>query len=167
MPYIMVVFDEFAELNPHEVPNRKSRDGEPPTSYEIRTSIHAKVSRLLRLARASGIHLVIATQRPDANALPGQLKGNIPVTIAFRTRNRLNSQILLESDTAGELPSVAGRAILQIGAEEQQCQVMYMSPQYARELLLRVHNPLNVRSTPLPDPEELIIEKGEMDPDLL
>jgi DNA segregation ATPase FtsK/SpoIIIE-like protein len=114
------------------------------------------------LARATGIHLVIATQRPDANALPGQLKGNIPVTIAFRTRNRLNSQILLESDSAGELPSIAGRAILQIGADEQQCQVMYMSPGKAKELLEDgVEEKKVVSSNSTPEPQE------EVDPDLL
>jgi S-DNA-T family DNA segregation ATPase FtsK/SpoIIIE len=169
MPFIMVVFDEFAELNPHEVPNRKSKPGEPPTSYEIRTEIHAKVSRLLRLARATGIHFVIATQRPDANALPGQLKGNIPMTIAFRTRNKLNSQILLESDSAGELPSIAGRAILQHGSDEQEIQVMYMSPQTARELLSRIH-PSQMNSRLLSTPTFKPIEEPqteEIDPDLL
>lgn len=138
LPYIVVVFDEFAELNPDEAPNKKSKAGDPPTERELREGIHSKVSRLLRLARAVGIHLIIATQRPDAKALPGQLKANIPATVAFSVRNKINSQILLDTDSAAELDPIVGRGILKINNNEEQVQVLYCPPDLTKELLADV-----------------------------
>jgi S-DNA-T family DNA segregation ATPase FtsK/SpoIIIE len=131
LPFVVVVFDEFAELNPEEVPKKDPEK-------EMREKIHAKVSRLLRLARAVGIHIIIATQRPDAKALPGQLKANIPVTVAFPTRNKINSQILLDTDSASELDPILGRAILKTNNIEEQVQVMYCPPELTQELLLDI-----------------------------
>jgi DNA segregation ATPase FtsK/SpoIIIE-like protein len=63
------------------------------------------------LGRAVGIHLVVCTQRPDAEAVPGQLKANLAGTVAFRVRAQVNSLILLENDRAALLPRRPGRAI--------------------------------------------------------
>ena len=63
------------------------------------------------MGRAVGIHLVVCTQRPDAEAAPGQLKANLAGTVAFRVRAQVNSLILLENDRAALLPHRPGRAI--------------------------------------------------------
>jgi S-DNA-T family DNA segregation ATPase FtsK/SpoIIIE len=69
------------------------------------------VGEIARLGRAVGVHLILCTQRPDAEAVPGQLKANLAGTIAFRVRSEVNSHILLESDGAALLPHHPGRAI--------------------------------------------------------
>ncbi|MHB8571733.1 MAG: hypothetical protein ACYDAY_02080 [Candidatus Dormibacteria bacterium] len=72
------------------------------------------MSRLVeigRLGRAAGVHLIVCTQRPDADVVPGQLKANLGGTVAFRTRNAVNAEILVESDRPARLPHIPGRAI--------------------------------------------------------
>ena len=66
------------------------------------------LASLCRLGRSLGIHFVGATQRPDAGVLPGQIKANIPATVAFKVREPLNSRILLgeENSSAATLPPV-------------------------------------------------------------
>lgn len=161
LPYIVLCIDEFAELSPEEVGKdeiaqappeyaplltelglfdpKRAKEGQGVTVKlkELLTMIHSKVSRLLRLARAVGIHIILATQRPDAKVLPGQSKQNIPTTVAFKVRNRINSQILLDSDSAAVNipPGVAGRCIFQIGHLETEVQVPYLSTKEARGLL--------------------------------
>jgi len=83
MPPIVVVVDEFADLMMTSADNRSER----------------AVVRLAQKARAVGIHLVLATQRPSADVVTGLLKANIATRIAFLAASRVNSQIVL--DTAG------------------------------------------------------------------
>lgn len=150
LPYIVLGIDEYAELCPEDV--GKDERWECPDKHvatlmgldlldakgkvkakDLMTEVHSKTSRLLRLARALGIHLILATQRPDAKVLPGQSKQNIPATVAFRVRNKVNSQILLDSDSAATLPpGTPGRAILQMGSIETEVQVPYLSTKEAR-----------------------------------
>ena len=72
----------------------------------------AALASLCRLGRSLGIHVVGATQRPDAGVLPGQIKANIPATVAFKVREPLNSRILLGEETT--LPPVPRRGIWQL-----------------------------------------------------
>lgn len=152
LPNVIVVFDEFAEINPSEGSKRKDAqwgtddNGKSISQSDYRHELQAKVSRILRLARATGIHFIIATQRPDKDALPGQLKGNIPITIAFRVRNQVNSEILLDTDSAYKLDSTPGRAILKIGAGEKEIQVMNMPLRKARELLHETYGVFEVET---------------------
>jgi len=197
LPYIVLCIDEFAELSPEEVgkdeidsappefapllielglfdPSRaKKGQGVTVKLKDLLTMIHSKVSRLLRLARAVGIHVILATQRPDAKVLPGQSKQNIPSTVAFKVRNRINSQILLDSDSAAVNipPGVAGRCIFQIGHIETEVQVPYLSTKEARVLLEELAEDLMakkleeaIKGTPIQYHLNLIEKEGTVIP---
>ena len=102
-PRILVV-DELAELTVREL-------GAAPAAVAAQKAATGRLAEIARLGRAVGIHLILCTQRPDAEAVPGQLKANLAGTVAFRVRSEVNSHILLESDRAALLPHHPGRAI--------------------------------------------------------
>ncbi len=86
MPYIVVFIDEFADLI-----MTAGREIENP------------LARLAQLARAVGIHLVIATQRPTTNIITGVIKANFPARIAFRVTSGVDSKTILDSTGANQL----------------------------------------------------------------
>lgn len=89
---MVVVIDELAEL-------QDSKD------------CLAAIETVARLGRAAGVHLVLCTQRPDKRALPGSIKANVPAVLAFRCVNGVNSRILLDDDSACEIPTRPGAAV--------------------------------------------------------
>lgn len=86
LPYIVLVVDEFADLI-------------MTAGKEIETPI----ARLAQLARAIGIHLIIATQRPSVNIITGTIKANFPARIAFRVTSKIDSRTILDSGGADQL----------------------------------------------------------------
>jgi hypothetical protein len=106
MPRWVVVCDELSRLTIGNAGESKEQRG-------IRERTTALLCDIARLGRAAGVHLVVCIQRPDADAVPGQLKANLAGTVAFRVRNEANSRILLDCDRAALLPSHHGRAIWQ------------------------------------------------------
>jgi DNA segregation ATPase FtsK/SpoIIIE, S-DNA-T family len=86
MPYIVVIIDEFADLI-----MTAGREVETP------------LARLAQLARAIGIHLVIATQRPTTNIITGVIKANFPARIAFRVSSMIDSRTILDCPGANQL----------------------------------------------------------------
>lgn len=91
------------------------------------------INELLRMARAVGIHIILATQRPDREVLPGALKANISATVCFKTRNHVNSEILLDHKGAEDLRG-KGHGIYQT-SDEQEFQGLFLSSKDAEELI--------------------------------
>lgn len=119
LPYHMCCIDEFANLKDND------------DAIDL-------VDGLLRQARACGIHLIIATQRPDADVLPGNLKANVTATIAFKVRNRVNSQILLDNDKAVDLRG-KGHGIYSTGIDDVEFQALFLTNTQARALVRRTY----------------------------
>ncbi|MBS0615789.1 MAG: DNA translocase FtsK 4TM domain-containing protein [Verrucomicrobia bacterium] len=86
MPMIVAIIDEFADLM-----MASSSDLETP------------IARIAQMARAVGIHLVLATQRPSREVITGLIKANFPTRIAFKVASRVNSQIILDDNGADSL----------------------------------------------------------------
>lgn len=86
MPYIVVIIDELADLM-------------MISSSEIETPI----ARIAQMARAVGIHLILATQRPSREVITGLIKANFPCRIAFKVASRINSQIIIDETGAENL----------------------------------------------------------------
>ncbi|MGM0566817.1 MAG: DNA translocase FtsK 4TM domain-containing protein [Bacteroidota bacterium] len=99
MPYIVVVIDEFADL-----------------IMTAGKEIEGPITRLAQLARAIGIHLIIATQRPSVNIITGSIKANFPARIAYRVISKVDSRTILDTGGADQLVG-RGDMLLSTGKE--------------------------------------------------
>jgi S-DNA-T family DNA segregation ATPase FtsK/SpoIIIE len=99
MPYLILVIDEFADLI-----MTSGKETEVP------------LTRLAQLARAVGIHLIIATQRPSVNIITGSIKANFPARVAYRVISKIDSRTILDSGGADQLVG-RGDMLLSTGSD--------------------------------------------------
>jgi S-DNA-T family DNA segregation ATPase FtsK/SpoIIIE len=109
LPYLVIVIDELADLMMVEPQN-----------------VEESITRLAQMARAVGIHLILATQRPSVDVITGLIKANLPARISFRVASKVDSRTILDANGAEAL---LGRG-----------DMLFLPPASAR--LLRLHGPL-------------------------
>jgi len=109
LPYIVIILDELADL--------MMLDGK---------NVEESITRLAQMARAVGIHLVLATQRPSVDVITGLIKANVPTRISFRVATKVDSRTILDANGA---ESLLGRG-----------DMLFLAPGSAR--VQRVHAPL-------------------------
>ena len=108
MPYIVLVIDEFADL-----------------IMTAGKEVEMPIARLAQLARAVGIHLIIATQRPSVNIITGIIKANFPARIAFKVTSKIDSRTILDGGGADQLIG-RGDMLLSIGSSAVRLQCAFV-----------------------------------------
>ncbi|MFN6560395.1 MAG: DNA translocase FtsK [Nostoc sp. ChiSLP01] len=112
LPRIVCIFDEYADFMAEK---------------EIRTSLEQSIKRLGAMARASGIHLIIATQRPEAKVVTPIIRSNLPGRVALRTASEADSAIVLGGkQTAAAYLLGKGDLLYQIGAQMHRLQSLFV-----------------------------------------
>ena len=108
MPYIVLVIDELADL-----------------MMTAGKEIEGPIARLAQLARAIGIHLVVATQRPSVNVITGIIKANFPARLSFRVTSKIDSRTILDAGGADQLIGM-GDMLLSHGSEVTRIQCAFL-----------------------------------------
>jgi S-DNA-T family DNA segregation ATPase FtsK/SpoIIIE len=108
LPYIVLVIDEFADL-----------------IMTAGKEVELPIARLAQLARAIGIHLIIATQRPSVNIITGIIKANFPARLAFKVTSKIDSRTILDGGGADQLIGM-GDMLLSIGSNNVRIQCAFV-----------------------------------------
>lgn len=108
LPFIVLVIDEFADL-----------------IMTAGKEVELPIGRLAQLARAVGIHLIIATQRPSVNIITGVIKANFPARLAFKVSSKFDSRTILDSGGADQLVG-QGDMLLSVGGETIRLQCAFV-----------------------------------------
>lgn len=130
-PAILLVVDELYAILALE--KNKNDEGKKHDEY------HAKIALLIdsiaRLGRATGIHMVLVTQRPDANLLPSEIRSNIDARIAMGRMDSIPSNLILDTDDATRILDLKGCGILRAGNDFTGFQAYYIPEKDLEPLL--------------------------------
>jgi len=116
LPYIIVLIDEFADLIA-----TAGKEVEHP------------IARIAQLARAIGIHLIVATQRPSVNVITGMIKANFPARIAFRVLSKIDSRTILDASGADQLIG-RGDMLISTGSDMKRLQCGFIDTPEVEEI---------------------------------
>lgn len=116
LPYIVLVIDEFADM-----------------MMTAGKEIEMPIARLAQLARAIGIHLVLATQRPSVNVITGIIKANFPVRLSFRVTSKVDSRTILDTGGAEQLVG-QGDMLLSMNSEITRLQCPFLDTEEAERV---------------------------------
>jgi S-DNA-T family DNA segregation ATPase FtsK/SpoIIIE len=117
LPYIVLVIDEFADL-----------------IMTAGKEVELPIARLAQLARAIGIHLIIATQRPSVNIITGTIKANFPARLAFKVTSKIDSRTILDGGGADQLIG-SGDMLLSIGSTNVRLQCAFVDTPEVEEVI--------------------------------
>lgn len=141
LPYIVVVIDEFADL-----------------IMTAGKEVEHPIARIAQLARAIGIHLIVATQRPSTNVITGMIKANFPTRVAFRVMQMVDSRTILDSPGANQLIGRGDMLVNQGGGEMVRLQCPFVDTPEIEELVLHIEDQQSYTTAlllPEPDAEAL------------
>ncbi|GGL98705.1 DNA translocase FtsK [Pseudooceanicola nanhaiensis] len=126
MPYIVVIVDEMADL-----------------MMVAGKEIEACIQRLAQMARASGIHLIMATQRPSVDVITGTIKANFPTRISFQVTSKIDSRTILGEMGAEQLLGQGDMLYMAGGAKIQRCHGPFVSDEEVEEIVnhLKAYGP--------------------------
>ena len=158
MPYIVVIIDELADL-----------------MQTAPADVESAIARITQMARAAGIHIILATQTPRADVITGVIKANIPSRIAFQVASKIDSRVILDENGADRLlgqgdmlylPPSTSRLIRAQGVlvtdDEIRRLVEFVSAQSAPTFDAAMHEKLEAASMPaeeVTDEDEELVEK--------
>jgi len=120
LPFIVLVIDEFADL-----------------IMTAGKEIELPIARLAQLARAIGIHLIIATQRPSVKIITGMIKANFPARLAFRVTSQIDSRTILDSKGAEQLIG-KGDMLLTVGSDIIRLQCAFVDTPEVEEAINQI-----------------------------
>jgi len=122
LPFIILVIDEFADL-----------------IMTAGKEIELPIGRLAQLARAVGIHLIIATQRPSVNIITGIIKANFPARIGFKVTSKIDSRTILDRGGAEQLIG-RGDMLLNVGGDMIRLQCAFVDTPEVERVLDHIHD---------------------------
>ncbi|MCQ0091922.1 DNA translocase FtsK [Roseovarius sp. M141] len=139
MPYIVVIVDEMADL-----------------MMVAGKEIEACIQRLAQMARASGIHIIMATQRPSVDVITGTIKANFPTRISFQVTSKIDSRTILGEMGAEQLLGMGDMLYMAGGAKITRCHGPFVSDEEVEEVVndLKAYGPPEYVGSVLEGPDE-------------
>lgn len=139
MPYIVVIVDEMADL-----------------MMVAGKEIEACIQRLAQMARASGIHLIMATQRPSVDVITGTIKANFPTRISFQVTSKIDSRTILGEMGAEQLLGMGDMLYMAGGAKITRCHGPFVSDEEVEEIVnhLKAYGPPEYMNSVLDGPSD-------------
>ena len=153
LPYIVLVVDEIA--NAMLLKQRITLTRADGSTYKdtVKAATEALLADLAARARATGIHLIISTQRPSVDVITGLIKANFPCRVAFGTASEIDSRVIIDDAGAYGLP--VGRCLFRREMELLELQAPYMSTAQVKKLIRAIENGENSPLTPPPSQAEI------------